>query len=141
MRDVPVSGSAGAPGEREVLEVQTRRNLEGMGLEQAGRSELAIELYEQNVAEGFEGDFPYGRLVASYERAGRWYEAIRVLERGIEVFKVSKRRTPADRRATLQAFRGRLRSVRKAARQAEKTAKERKAKAIPTHSGSASSGP
>lgn len=100
--------------ERERLLAQTNRNLEGLGLEQAGRLAEALALYELNVAEGFEGDFPYGRLVAAYERRGELERAVEVLERAIEVFGASRRRTPADRRATLQAFKGRLRLVRKA---------------------------
>ncbi len=54
--------------ERERLERLTARNLQGLELERAGRIAEAIELYEQNIAEGFEGDWPYGRLVAIYER-------------------------------------------------------------------------
>lgn len=104
--------------ERETLEEQTRRNLEGMRLEQSGQVDLALELYEQNLAEGFAGDWPYGRLVAYYEKHGRLDEARRVLERAIEVFKGTKRRTPEDRRAALQVFRGRLREVQKKARRA-----------------------
>lgn len=103
--------------ERETLEEQTRRNLEGMDLERSGRIDLAVDLYERNVAEGFEGDWPYGRLVAYYEKAGRLDEAERILQRAIDVFKASKRRTPADRRSTLAAFRGRLRLVKKARKQ------------------------
>jgi tetratricopeptide (TPR) repeat protein len=79
--------------DRETLELQTRRNLDGMDLEREGRVDEAIALYEQNVAEGFEGDWPYGRLVAYYERVDRLDEAERVLNRAIEVFKGSKRRT------------------------------------------------
>jgi tetratricopeptide (TPR) repeat protein len=103
--------------ERETLEDQTRRNLEGMDLERSGQIERAVELYERNVAEGFEGDWPYGRLVAYYEKEGRLDEAERILQRAIDVFKASKRRTPEDRRATLAAFRGRLRVVKKARKQ------------------------
>ena len=99
---------------RDTLEQQTRRNLDGMELEQRGRPDLALELYEQNVAEGFEGDWPYGRLVAYYERTGRLDQAERVLERAIEVFKGSKRRSAEERRLMLRAFRGRLRLVQKA---------------------------
>lgn len=102
--------------ERATLEEQTRRNLEGMELEREGQIDRAVELYERTIAEGFEGDWPYGRLVAYYERQQRWDQAERVLERAIEVFKASRRRTAEDRRATLKAFRGRLRLVRKAAR-------------------------
>ena len=56
--------------ERAILEEQTKRNIDGMELESAGRMDLAIELYEQNVEEGFAGDWPYSRLVSVYERQG-----------------------------------------------------------------------
>ena len=79
--------------DRAQQEEQTRRNVDGMELERNGRLDLALELYEQNVAEGFEGDWPYGRLVAYYEKLGRYDEAERVLNRAIEVFKASKRRS------------------------------------------------
>jgi hypothetical protein len=102
--------------ERARLEEQTRRNLEGMELERTGQIDRAVELYERSIMEGFEGDWPYGRLVAYYERQQRWGDAERVLQRGIEVFKASKRRTPEDRRAVLKAFRGRLRLVQNVAR-------------------------
>jgi tetratricopeptide (TPR) repeat protein len=106
--------------DRDTLVEQTRRNLDGMELERAGRMDLAIELYEQNLEDGFEGDWPYGRLVAFYEREGRLDEAERVLNRAIEVFKASRRRSAEDRRATLQAFRGRLRLVKQAAKRTGK---------------------
>ena len=99
---------------RETLDDQTRRNVEGLHLEQSGQVDQAVELYERNLAEGFEGDWPYGRLVAYYEKRGRLDEAERVLERAIEVFKSSKRRAAEDRRSLLKAFRGRLRLLHKA---------------------------
>lgn len=104
--------------DRPRQEEQTRRNLDGMELERSGRLDLALELYEQNVEEGFEGDWPYGRLVAYYEKIGRYDEAERVLNRAIVVFKVSKKRSAEDRRATVQVFRNRLRLVKKAAKEA-----------------------
>jgi hypothetical protein len=102
--------------DREQVDLQTRRNLEALALEGEGQTEEAIALYEQNIADGFEGDWPYGRLVAYYERQGRLDDAQRVLERGIEVFNESKRRTPLDRRSVLRAFRGRLKLVLKRVR-------------------------
>ena len=102
--------------DREQVDLQTRRNLEALALEGEGRTEEAIALYEQNIADGFEGDWPYGRLVAYYERQGRLDDAQRVLERGIEVFNESKRRTPLDRRSVLRAFKGRLKLVLKRVR-------------------------
>ena len=104
--------------DRAQQEEQTRRNIDGMELERSGRLDLALELYEQNVDEGFEGDWPYGRLVAYYEKIGRYDEAERVLNRAIVVFKVSKKRSAEDRRATVQVFRNRLRLVKKAAKEA-----------------------
>jgi len=99
--------------DRWLIEAQTARNLEGLAAEQAGQLELAIELYERNVAEGFAGDLAYGRLVAIYERRGAFDQAERVLLRGIEVFEASARRTPQARRATLRAFKNRLKLIRK----------------------------
>ncbi len=104
--------------DRSTLEEQTRRNLDGMELERSGRLDLALELYERNVDEGFEGDWPYGRLVAYYEKIGRFDEAERVLARAIDVFKASKKRSATDRRSTVQVFRNRLRLAKKAAKEA-----------------------
>ncbi len=99
--------------ERWLLEAQTARNLEGLAAEQAGDLDAAIGLYERNIAEGFVGDLPYGRLVAIYERRGAFDEAARVLLRAIEVFEASTRRTPSDRRATVRVFKNRLAALRK----------------------------
>jgi tetratricopeptide (TPR) repeat protein len=101
--------------ERWLLEAQTARNLAGLSAEQAGEVDAAIALYERNVAEGFPGDLPFGRLVAIYERRGDFDEAERVLRRGIAVFASSVRRTPADRRATVRVFKNRLAALLKRA--------------------------
>jgi len=97
--------------DRWLLEAQTARNLTAMAAEQAGAIDEAIGLYERNVAEGFPGDLPYGRLVAIYERCGAFDEAERVLRRAIAVFETSTRRTAQDRRATLRVFKNRLRAL------------------------------
>ena len=93
------------------IEAQTARNLEAISAEQAGNTEAAIELYERNVAEGFPADLPYGRLVAIYERRQAFDDAERVQRRAIEVLGSSRRRTPADRRATVQVFKNRLNAL------------------------------
>jgi hypothetical protein len=97
--------------ERWLIEAQTARNLEALAAEQSGDVDTAMALYERNVAEGFVGDLPYGRLVALYERRGAFDEAERVLRRAIEVFESSSRRTPQDRRATVRVFKNRLKLV------------------------------
>jgi tetratricopeptide (TPR) repeat protein len=99
--------------DRWLLEAQTARNLEALEAEREGRIDEAMALYERNVQEGFPGDLPYGRLVALYEKRQALDEAARVLQRAIEVFTSSTRRTPQDRRATLQVFRNRLKLVQR----------------------------
>jgi hypothetical protein len=107
--------------ERWLLEAQTARNLEGLAAEQSGEVELAMALYERNVAEGFPGDLPYGRLVMLYERRGALDDAERVLRRAIEVFESSRRRTVQDRRATIRVFKNRLKGVQQQRRAAEQS--------------------
>lgn len=124
MEVIPLSEER-QPTERERLDRQTARNLEGLELERAGAADAALARYEQNVQEGFEGDWPYGRLVAIYERRGELERAAAVLERAIEVFSASTRRTPADRRGTLRAFKGRLRLVRRAIAARDRPARRR----------------
>jgi tetratricopeptide (TPR) repeat protein len=105
------------------LEEQTRRNLDGMELESLGRIDLAIELYELNVAEGFAGDWPYSRLVNVYERQGAYDQAERVLRRALEVTRADRRKPAADRRTVLQGLQGRLRVLKKTAQAARGRAK------------------
>jgi hypothetical protein len=111
--------------DRQKLAEQTARNLEGMGFERDGRLDEAIARYEQNVREGFEGDWPYGRLVAIFEHRGELERAAQVLERAIEVFGLSTRRTPRDRRATINAFKGRLKLVKRAITRRDRDARRR----------------
>ena len=112
--------------ERLMLEAQTRRNLDGMEHEAAGRTDLALALYEQNVAEGFPGDWPYSRLVSVYERQGAYGEAERVLRRAIEVTRADRRKPAADRRTLIQGLQGRLRVLKKTAQAAKSRARDGK---------------
>ena len=107
--------------ERQVLEAQTRRNLDAMEHEAAGRTDLAIELYEQNVEEGFVGDWPYSRLVSFYERQRAFDQAERVLRRALDVTRADRRKPASDRRAVVQGLQGRLRMLKKTARAARLT--------------------
>jgi tetratricopeptide (TPR) repeat protein len=119
--------------ERWTLEAQTARNLEALDAEHAGRLDEAIALYERNVAEGFPGDLPYGRLVAVYEKRGALAEAERVLERAIQVFETSTRRTAQDRRAMVRVFRKRLALLRKS--RAPEATRKRRSRAAPAEPG------
>lgn len=56
------------------------RNLKGIILEKSGHIEKAIELYETNVRDWFDGTHPYERLRIIYTREGRFADAIRVCE-------------------------------------------------------------
>jgi hypothetical protein len=103
--------------ERERLEAQTRRNLDALEHEAGGRMDLAIGLYEQNVAEGFVGDWPYSRLAGIYERARRYDDAVRVLNRAMEVTRGDRRRPAGDRRVVVQGLQGRLRTLKKTIQQ------------------------
>jgi len=110
--------------QRSALEAQTRRNLDGMELEQSGQVEDAVGLYEQNAAEGFSGDWPYSRLVSIYERRGAYDEAERVLKRAIEVTRADRRKPAGDRRTLIQGLQGRLRLLKKTAQAARAKGKE-----------------
>jgi tetratricopeptide (TPR) repeat protein len=94
--------------DRWLLEAQTARNLEGLAAEEAGDLDRAVALYERNVAEQFPGDWPYGRLVAIYERRGALDEAERVLRQAIAAIGASRRRPAGDRQALVRVFRRRL---------------------------------
>lgn len=109
--------------ERERLEGQTRRNLDALEHESEGRLDLAIELYEQNVAECFVGDWPYSRLAGIYERAKRYEDAIRVLTRALEVTRADRRRPAGDRRAVVQGLQGRLRTLKKTVQETRRAGK------------------
>jgi hypothetical protein len=52
--------------------------LRGQNLEQIGRVEEAIELYEGAVAAGFDSSGPYDRLIAIYAGRARHHEVIRI---------------------------------------------------------------
>jgi hypothetical protein len=117
-----------SPEERWLREAQTARNLEALEAEQQGRWDEAIRLYERNAAEGFPGDWPYGRLVAIYEQQRAFDQAERILLRAIDVLAKASSRTPQDRRATVRVFRTRLtrlRRLRKAAETVESADHER----------------
>jgi tetratricopeptide (TPR) repeat protein len=57
-----------------------RHYLRGQNLEQLGRTEEAIALYEQAVAGGFDSTGPYDRLIVLYGHLARHPDVIRICE-------------------------------------------------------------
>lgn len=97
----PFSGDFPTPP----LEESVSRNLKGIELEKEGSTEESIELYEQNVADGFDGSHPYKRLAIIYRKQKRYDDEIRVLKKAIQVFSKLDR---ADAPGKLQYFKERL---------------------------------
>lgn len=61
-------------------DILVNRNTEGIAAEKRGDDERAIELYEANVADRFDGSHPYERLRKLYADLERYADAIRVCE-------------------------------------------------------------
>lgn len=60
-----------------------RTFLRAQNLEQLGRIEEAVELYEQVVSGGFDSSGPYDRLIALYAHRSRHPDVVRVAEAAI----------------------------------------------------------
>jgi len=61
-----------------LLDVMVDRNLNGKDFEAHGEVDKAIELYEQNILDLFDGSHPYDRLRVIYTKRKQFTEAIRV---------------------------------------------------------------
>jgi hypothetical protein len=57
-----------------------RAYLRGQNLEQVGRADEAVALYEDVVATGFDSSGPYDRLIAIYADRTRHRDVIRIAE-------------------------------------------------------------
>ncbi len=75
--------------------------LRAQNLEQIGRLDEAIELYEQGIAERFDSTGPYDRLIAIYAEGGRHGEVVRVAEEAI-----ANVHTHREKRAWYERMRG-----------------------------------
>ena len=98
------------------FDIQTNRNLEGIKLEKEGHVDQAIELYEANVSENFEGNHPYDRLAIIYRKRNQIDDEIRVLNKGIWVFKNVIYKKRADRLPKLAKLHKRLEAAKKLSR-------------------------
>lgn len=91
------------------LDKQVERNLKAKDLEKQGKINQAINLYEQNVSEGFDGNFPYDRLAIIYRKKKDIENEIRVLKKGIDVFTALSKSSPRqDIYPKLERFNERL---------------------------------
>ena len=99
--------------QQKTLDKQVERNLKGVELEKKGRTDKAIELYEQNVSENFDGNHPYDRLAIIYRKRNQMDDEIRVLEKAIWVFRNIISRKRQDRLPKLNKFKERLQKAQK----------------------------
>ncbi|AHY46166.1 Hypothetical Protein RradSPS_0883 [Rubrobacter radiotolerans] len=80
-------------------ETASARNFRAMKAEESGEVEVAISLYERNVAEEFVEAHPYERLAVLYERHRRTGDALQVTERFIALAKSGRLPRGAQRSA------------------------------------------
>jgi tetratricopeptide (TPR) repeat protein len=92
--------------------IQAVRNIKGKELEKSGRINEAIELYEKNIAEEFDGNRPYDRLAIIYRKRKQYDEEIRVLEKAIAVFENKVHPDRPDKNKKLTRFKERLKKAK-----------------------------
>jgi tetratricopeptide (TPR) repeat protein len=74
-------GTPGIPQDQRIPADELVRDfLRGQNLEQLGRTDEAIDLYERAVAESFDAAGPYDRLIWIYQGRNAHREVIRVAE-------------------------------------------------------------
>jgi DNA polymerase III subunit epsilon len=87
------------------------RNLLGIELESDGFIDSAIECYQANVRDGFDGNHPYDRLAVILRRRRDAAGEIAVLTRAIEVFSQLQSSSRSDVAPKLEKFKQRLHRV------------------------------
>ncbi|WP_025681659.1 hypothetical protein [Paenibacillus massiliensis] len=92
----------------KLFSIQVERNIKAKELEKQGQIDKAIELYEANVNEGFEGNFPYDRLRIIYNKLKRQTDVIRVLEKAVYIFENEVYAGKGDRLPKLERFKSEL---------------------------------
>ncbi|MBN8545822.1 MAG: hypothetical protein J0L60_06780 [Ignavibacteria bacterium] len=71
---------------RELHRIQYERNKNGMEAEKNGDLETAIRYFEENVADNFDGSFPYDSLIKIYRDRNDINNAIRVVKKAIDMY-------------------------------------------------------
>jgi len=94
--------------EKDAFSMMVCRNILGRVCEKLGDVETATELYEQNVADDFEGNFPYDRLRIIYHRQKCFADEVRVLGKAVRVFEEKVYPGRSDRLPKLEKFRQQL---------------------------------
>jgi len=89
------------------------RNLKGRELEKECKIDEAIKLYEKNIKEEFDGNYPYERLAIIYSKKGSLEDEIRVLEKAVWVFENIVYKGRSDRLPKLDRFKKRLEKANK----------------------------
>jgi tetratricopeptide (TPR) repeat protein len=92
----------------KLFSIQVERNMNAKQFEKEGQIDKAIELYEANIDEGFEGNFPYDRLRIIYNKQKKNTDVIRVLEKAVYVFENEVYRDRGDRLPKLERFKSEL---------------------------------
>jgi len=88
---------------------QVNRNNKAQNLEKKGNIDSAIKLYEENVAENFEGSLPYNRLAIIYRKRKDYNNEIRVLNKAISIYSQLDKSSPRpDIKPKLNKFKVRL---------------------------------
>lgn len=90
---------------------QVERNLRAIEHERRGDLANAIELYEANVKEQFDGSHPYNRLAIIYRKLGKKQDEVRILEMAISVFKKVVNQGRSDGLPKLRKFEDRLSKI------------------------------
>ena len=87
------------------------RNVMGIDLETRGLIDNAIEYYEANVLDGFDGNHPYDRLAIIYRRRGEVDKELAVLRRAIDVFEQLQTSPRSDATPKLAGFKQRYQAT------------------------------
>lgn len=83
----------------------------GRVCEAAGDIGKAIACYEASIAGGFEGSFPFDRLLAIYRKRKKIDAEIRVLSKAVEVFENVAKKGRSDGPSKLNRFQERLAKI------------------------------